>query len=133
MTKRQFEDWRGRKRLTDKGWDVQKKDAIKFNSGSETTKHLMCKTLVGQYLKQAKGYRIDSEVTHEKRGEIDIVAWKADDIISVECETDPTDKVISDKVNRYVRGTPMRECFVIPVNEMPTEMEEAYQWVANQL
>ena len=133
MTKRQYDDWRGRQRLTDAGWNVSKTDSIQFNAGSETFRHLVAKSAAAFYLKHDQGYRVDSEVTHPERGEIDILAWNADDIIAVECETAPTEEVITDKLERYYEGTPIRDVFVINVTEMPAEILPAYEWIVGEL
>jgi hypothetical protein len=80
------------------------------------------------------GYNVSFEVNHPERGEADIVAWNQDDILCVECETDPKDEVISDKLDRYVKnGSPIREMFVLNPLEMPAEWMEVYKWVDQEL
>jgi len=135
MTKREHEESTHRRELQDAGWHVIKRDSVAFNSGSETAQHAVCKMLVAHYLKHEQGYRIDSEVEHEDRGEIDIVAYGVSDepAFAVECETSPTEDVIKDKVERYVYNTPMRDVFVLNVTEMPSEIMEAYAWVSDNL
>jgi hypothetical protein len=74
------------------------------------------------------------EVAHEgDRGDIDVLAWNENDILCVECETNHEDEVISDKLDRYVKGTPVREMFHMDPLEMPAEWMEAYKWVDEQL
>jgi len=73
MTKRQEQYLAWRKELDKCGWDVTKVDSVQFNSGSETLHHLLAKTATAYILKQ-NGYRVDSEVEHPERGEIDIIA-----------------------------------------------------------
>ena len=135
MTKRNKTEYVWRNELKKCGWDVHKRDSIAFNSGSETTKHIVCKTLAAKVLKE-RDYRIDSEVVHPERGEVDIVGYPTVDglkPIAVECETAPTDDVIQDKLNRYFDGTPFSEVFVINVSDMPVDMLKAKAWVEDQL
>jgi hypothetical protein len=123
-----------RNELKRNGWDISKTDSIQFNSGSETTRHIVCKSLVGRYLKHECNLRIDSEVTHPERGEIDIVAYGEESPpFAVEVETNVTDDVTSDKLERYYEGTPLREVYILELLDMPTDWNEAYQWVAEEL
>ena len=132
MTKRKFDDWNARKELANAGWNVQKQDAVKFNGGVESLAHANLKLVVAWYLKQECGYRVDTEVEMDG-GEVDVVAWKADDIIIVECETSPTQEVISDKIDRYVKDQPPRECWILNVNNAPANIHECYAWVADEI
>jgi len=129
---RQEYDWR--KELSKHGWNVHKRDGIAWNSGSETLRHFVCKAIVAHYLKHEKGLRVDSEVAHAERGEIDVIAYGGDgNPIAVECETSPTEEIVSDKLSRYYDGTPFREVFVLNVNNMPLDIMDAYEWVHEQL
>jgi hypothetical protein len=130
--KRRYQEYADRTELEKCGWNVTK--ASKYNSGSETLQHSMCKNLVGHYLTHIKGRNVCFEATHAERGEIDVLAWGGDDApIAVECETSPVEDVVKDKIERYVHGTPIRECFVLNVNNMPTDIHEAYAWIESQL
>jgi len=129
--KRKWNDWNTRKELSREGWEVAKQDSIKFNSGSETLAHADLKLVVSWYLKQ-QGYRIDTEV-EMSNGEVDVLAWTAEDIIVVECESSPTQSVVSDKIARYVENEPPRECWVLNVNDAPQELHNRYKWVAEEL
>jgi hypothetical protein len=129
--KRKWNDWNTRKELSRAGWDVSKQDSIKFNSGSETLAHADLKLVVSWYLKQ-QGYRIDTEV-EMSNGEVDVLAWTAEDIIVVECETSPTQSIVSDKIARYVENEPPRECWVLTVEDAPQELHNRYKWVAEEL
>jgi RecB family endonuclease NucS len=134
MTKRKRDEYRARRDIQDAGWRIEQQDKVAWNSGSETARHMVCKTLAGHYLKHEQGYRIVSEVEHSDRGEIDIVAYSLDGApIAIECETSPTDEVVQDKVDRYVHGTIFRDVFVINVSEMPENIMDAYSWVSEQL
>jgi len=125
-------DYEPRKRLKRAGWDVSKPDTVSFNAGSETRAHVHLKLSVAWYLKYECGYRVDTEV-EMSHGEVDVLGYKADDIIIVECETKPTDDVVSDKINRYVEGQPPRECWVLPVEDCPADIHEAYKWIKQEL
>lgn len=134
MSKRTKDEFRQRKEIQAAGWEINQTDKVAFNSGSETARHMVCKTLVAHYLKHERGYRVDSEVEHPERGEVDIVGYgSSGQPIAVECETAPTQAVIEDKLDRYVGGTVFRECFVLDVNEMPENIMDAYTWVADNL
>lgn len=130
--KRRYQEYADRTELSKCGWNVTK--ASRYNSGSETLAHAVCKVLVGHYLTHIKGRNVCFEATHGERGEIDVLAWGNEDTpIAVECETSPTDDVINDKIDRYVKGTPIRECFVLNPNEMPENYFKAFEWIENQL
>lgn len=131
MTKRNRELYESRKILRNHDWDVS--NSSRFNSGSETLAHSVCKQVAGHYLHAELGYHIGFEVSHPERGEIDVLAWNEDDIVCVECETSPTDDVIDDKLSRYVEGTPIRDMFILNVSELPAEWSHAYKWVDEQL
>lgn len=117
--------------LQSAGWDARKETSISFNSGSETLAHAQCKFLTG-WCYHERGFRVNSEVEMDK-GEVDILAYNAEESIVVECETSPTDDVVSDKINRYVFDQPPRECFILNVNEMPLHALEGLGWVKDQL
>jgi len=130
--KRQYDEFSQRRELQNCGWDVRQKDSIAFNSGSETVKHAVCKMLVGFVLRE-QGYRVDSEVSKDGVGDIDVVGYGNKPPIAVECETSPTEEVIDDKLDRYYHNEPFRECFVLNVSEIPVDMLDAYGWVKEQL
>jgi len=132
MNKRQKDDYETRKTLERNGWKVQKQDAVKFNGGTENLPHATLKLISAWYLKQECGYRIDTEV-EMSNGEVDVLAWTAEDIIVVECETSPTEAVVSDKIARYVKDEPPRECWVLNVNDAPEERSTCYRWVSEEL
>jgi len=134
MTKNKRNEYTARKHLQIAGWNTTK--ATRYNSGSETVAHTICKTLVGHYLHHEHGYNVSFEVVHDDRGEIDVLAWGVPSRINplaVEVETSPTVETVKDKLERYVDGTPIKECYVLNVNDMPSEIMEAYEWVASQL
>jgi len=128
-----YYDWLGE--LSRHGWDCSKIDSVRFNSGSETAKHIHAKTATARVLR-LNGYRVSSEVEHPERGEVDIVAIpKCDDQkpFAVELETSPADDVIADKLERYYSGTPFVECYVINVSELPLNILEMEQHIADEL
>lgn len=131
MNKRRKDIFNHTRELKRNGWTFDKSN--RYNSGSETVAHTVCKTLAGHYLAHEHGYQVGFEVTHEDRGEIDVVAINEDEIICVECETSPTEDVVDDKLSRYVDGTLIRDMFLLNVNDMPHEWMAAYEWIDSQI
>ena len=128
-----YYDWLGE--LSRHGWNAEKADSVKFNSGSETAKHIHAKTATARVLR-LNGYRVSTEVVHPERGEIDCCAIpKSDDQrpFAVELETSPTQDVIDDKLDRYYSGTPFTECYVINVSELPLNILDMGEQIAEQL
>jgi RecB family endonuclease NucS len=122
------------RQLKDAGVDVRKHNQVRFNAGSETTKHAVCKTLVAKAL-LANGYRVDSEVDM-KHGTVDILGWgNADRLVYViELETSPTAEVKEDKLQRYVHQQPgIDDMLLVNVSQMPVNMLEALDYVADSL
>ena len=121
------------RRLHDAGIPVNKQSQIRFNSGSETLKHKIAKTVVAHVVQQ-HDYRVDSEVEIANAGVVDIVAWGLSDRLTyaIEVETSPTQGTLQDKANRYVRG-PIDDMLSINVTEMPTNYLEAQQYVREEL
>ncbi len=134
MTKRQRDEYTDRADLQDCGWQVEKTDSIKFNGGSETTRHVCLKAIAGHVLRD-HGYRVSSEVEHDQHGEIDVLAYAGDgDPFAVEIETNPHEATVTSKINRYVRSNDViRECFILAADQAPTEFEAARDWVEDQL
>jgi len=116
------------------GVDLQQHNQIRFNSGSETWRHVICKAAVA-YIGQANGYWVSSEVD-AKWGEIDVLLWGHPDrmTIAVEVETSPTEAVKEDKIQRYVRKQPgIDEMYLVNVSEMPVDMMHALDYVSDSL
>ncbi len=134
MTKRQRDEYQDRADLQDAGWAVEKRDAIAFNGGSETTRHVALKAIAGKVLRD-HDYRVSSEVTHEDYGEIDVLGYGGDGPpFAVEIETNPNREVVDSKLDRYVRSNDViRECFVLPAEDAPSGFEAAYEWVDGRL
>jgi len=134
MSLQQRNERTGRAELQSAGWDITKRDAIAFNAGSETPEHKLCKLAVADVLHD-RGYRIDSEVEMGE-GEVDIVGYANPDRINpiaVECETNPDDETVDDKLSRYWENEPIAECYILPVEEMPTGIHEAITWAESEL
>lgn len=134
-TKREkvYYDWL--QSLSQAGWNADKTDSIKFNSGSETHLHMHAKLATAALLK-ANGYRIDTEVEHPERGEIDVVAIPTQDDqkpFAVELEHSPTQEVVEDKLSRYFEGTPFTEVFVINLTRTPMEIVELKEHIRSEL
>ena len=134
MTKRQQREYTQRKDLQRAGWNIQKRDAVAFNGGSETLEHACLKMVVAKLLRD-RGYRISSEVLHDTHGEIDVLAYAGDgQPFAVELETNPTEETVSSKLERYVFSNDViRECFILPVEDAPDTFGEAYEWVEGKL
>jgi len=119
--------------LKDWSVEVDKTNSIEFNSGSETSTHVLAKVIVG-HLGVTNGYRVSSEVRCPK-GEIDVVLFGHPDRLSyaVELEHSPTAEVKESKLERYVLSTPLDELCLININNLPKDRFEAVAWVADQL
>lgn len=128
------ENWHEYRDLQNAGWDVQKQNQIRLNSGSESVKHAVAKILVA-LVGHNDGYRISSEVEHKDRGEIDMLLYGVPDrlTLAVECETSPTMEVVEDKVSRYVDGTPVDDMALVNLSEMPLNMLDAFAYVQAEL
>lgn len=121
--------------LSQAGWDADKVDAVKFNTGSETAKHQHAKVATAHILRDA-GYRIDTEVVHPERGEIDLIAIPTKDSqepFAVEFETSPTPEKTQDKLERYYEGTPFTECYIVHLSEVGTDVIEMRKDIQMQL
>jgi len=134
LTKAQVEEYR---RLKDSGVALSKHNQIQFNEGSETSKHICAKSLTG-LLGIRNGYRVDSEVPIETRdytGETDVLLWGHPDRLTyaVECESSPTQEVKSRKVEKYVSQTAIDDILFVNVTELPTDMMDAFDTIADNL
>jgi hypothetical protein len=132
MTKRQQELWKQRKTLADSGWNVQKRDSVHFNEGSETLNHAELKLVTCWYLKHELDYRVDTEVALDA-GEVDVLAYNADDIIVVEIETNADRATITDKIKRYITDQPPRDMFVVDPTEAPSKLMDRYEFVKGEI
>jgi len=134
LSKAQTREYR---RLKDSGVDVSKHNQIRFNEGSETSKHICAKSLVG-LLGIRNGYRVDSEVEVQTRnfsGEIDTLIWGHPERLTyaVECESSPMRETISRKVDQYVSETAVDDLQVINVTTLPQDMTDALGEIATEL
>jgi len=127
-------EYSDRKMLQSAGFEVNKRDAIALSYGSETLRHLVCKTFVVQHLR-GLGYRVDSEVQMDRGGRVDVIGYGAEGrhVIGVEVETGLTDAVRESKIEQYYAGTPLSELFFLEVNDMPDDIREAYEWVCAEI
>jgi hypothetical protein len=132
MTKRQQALWKQRKELADSGWNVEKRDSVHFNEGSETLTHAELKLVTCWYLKHELDYRVDTEV-ELNAGEVDVLAYNTEDIIVVEIETNADRATITDKIKRYITDEPPRDIFVIDPVEAPSELMARCEFVANKI
>jgi len=130
---RVYSSWR--RTLKQAGWDVERYDSVKFNSGSETAKHMHAKMAGAHILKNA-GYRVDTEVVHPERGEVDLAAIPTKESqrpYVIEFETNPTPSTTADKVERYIKDTPFTECYVVNLSEVGTDVIEMRKDIQMQL
>lgn len=132
MTKREKALWTQRKELAHSGWNVEKRDSVHFNAGSETLNHAELKMIACWYLKHGLDYRVDTEVMMES-GEVDVLAYSEDDIIVVEIETNPDRATITDKIKRYITDQPPRDMFVLDPTEAPSELMDRYEYVKGEI
>ena len=101
--------------LQSAGWTIHtQRNHIATNDGSETDEHLLYKLAALQVLTDA-GYRVASEAEHDERGEIDILGYghPERDIVAIEIERGADQDTIDDKLDRYVNGTPITECYIV--------------------
>ena len=134
MNRRQKDEYDDRTALQRAGWSVEKTDSLKFNSGSETIHHQGVKLATCHVLHE-QDYRIDTEVTHPEFGEIDVLAYAGDgQPFAVECETNLTDDVKSDKLDRYVYSNDViRDCLFLEVSDAPDGLDALVEWVSGEL
>jgi len=128
------ENWAEYRELQTAGWSVTKTNQIRFNGGSESEKHIAVKSLVGLAGKEA-GYRVSSEVTHQHRGEIDVLLFGCPDrlTLAVEAEHNQTDDVVADKLDRYVMGTPIDDMVVLDLDDMHPNVNHCYGYIKQVL
>lgn len=126
------DEYRARRELQDCDIRVRQDDSVEFNSGSETQKHYLAKCAAAWVLHE-RGYRLNSEVVIPN-GEIDIIGYNGpdNDCIAVETETSPTEDVVTEKLDKYLIG-PIRDVFIINVNEVPTDFIEAVEYIRNEI
>lgn len=138
MTKRQYDEYSQRRELEAAGWRVQQRDSIAFNSGAESQNHYQTKAAAAWVLHQ-NNYRVDSEVeitdNQQTIGEVDLLGYgRGDgDIIVVECEQNPTQEIIKDKLEKYYHNQPPREVFVLSVEDCPSDFSESITWVQDEI
>lgn len=120
--------------LKNAGVEVSDTNQIQFNAGSETIPHFVGKALVG-YVAQLNGFRVSSEVETE-HGEIDVLLYGNTDRLTyaVEVENNPRQEVVGSKLERYVhRHPPVDDLIMINAGEIPLDMIQAANYVAEQL
>lgn len=92
--------------------------------------------LAAAVLLKTNGYRIDTEVEHPERGEVDVVAIPTQDDqkpFAVELEHSPTRETVKDKLSRYFDGTPFVECYVINLNRAPMDIVDLKEHIKTEL
>jgi len=139
MTKRDKEVRNQLRELQDNGWNLNNpgrvpKNHIAYNDGMETTTHRVLKAIAGGVLVD-KGFRVAGEVSHEQRGEIDVVGYghESRQPIAVEVEHSPSEDVIRDKLSRYVDATPIREMFVVDPDAHALPVMQSYEQIKHEL
>jgi len=135
LSKAQVREYR---ELADSGVQVRRNNNIRPNTGSETARHLLIKSLVAHVGLEAR-YRVDSETPVETDSAtdsaIDVLLWGHDSRLTyaVEVETSPLPEVVESKVDKYVHQTAVDDMLVLNVAECPEDMTDAYGWVASEL
>lgn len=135
MTKRQKARYERVRELQSAGWQVTKGNAIRPNHGSETASHWQAKAAVA-YVLEDRGLGYSSEVEHEETGATIDVLWHGPEDgspVAIEVETNPTDGVVSEKLEQYVYGEPMRDMFLLDVDGCPEKFTEAVAWAEDGL
>lgn len=135
MTKRQHDRYERLRELQSAGWQVTKGNAIRPNSGSETQSHWQAKAAVA-YVLEDRGLGYSSEVTNDETGATIDILWHgpADGSpVAIEVETKPTRDVISEKIEKYVTGEPVRDVFILAVEDCPDNFTEAVEWAEEEL
>jgi len=130
---RQEYDWR--KELSQHGWNVRKRDAVSFNSGSETARHQHAKLATCRVLKH-NDYRVDTEVTKQGAGDVDCAAIPTQDDqkpFVVELEHSPTTDTVASKLERYYENEPWVECYVLNLNNAPLNCIDLEMHIADEL
>jgi len=135
LSKPQVREYR---QLKDSGVDVEDTNRVRYNEGSETSRHICAKSLAG-LVAIRNGYRIDSEVpvANDKTddGEIDTLIWGHDSRLTyaVELEHSPTEQVKAEKLEKYVRYTAVADLQLLNLNKCPHDMTDALDWIADEL
>jgi len=135
MTKRDSTFYEHYHALENAGWNVQKENQVRFNSGAETNAHFIAKALSAR-VGQMHGYSVASEVVHPDYGEIDILLFGNPErqTYAVETETSPTKDVVNDKVERYVYSTDViDDLILINVSDLPLNRIDAEDWITGEL
>ena len=120
--------------LQDAGWQVDSSPAVRFNGGSEGTPHFASKALTA-HVARKRGYCVDTEVEHERHGEIDVLLYSHDRLnIAVELENDPTDDDLQDKKERYVDSNAVIEDIImINVGSLPANVLDMRDRICTEL
>lgn len=123
----QFQEYRA---LKNAGWDFDKGSYIKFNSGSESLKHIVAKSIAGHVALNA-GYTVASEVETKHGHEADILAYGCEgrQPIVIDLENDYTEEVAKEKRGLYSIG-PIREPWIINLDNWQNNDPE---WLANHI
>jgi len=130
MNKADIKEYR---RLKDAGWEIDKEQSVKFNGGSESDAHAVCKLLACIVCRDA-GYRVDTEVVGE-HGEADIVAYHPERTnLCIEIETNADRATVMDKKGRYVDSNDgINEIFVLDPLDMSTEAPVVKETIKREL
>lgn len=125
------------KRLNDlqrNGVQVRKSSDIRFNSGSETGQHIVCKALAGHVMQQA-GWVVNGEVEIEGQGDVDVLAWGRQGYLdwAIEVETSPPEGIQEKYLEQYIYPTPINDLVILNCNDMPSNFTDALAWVSDQL
>lgn len=121
------------RQLKNSGVSVQKRNQVRFNAGSETSKHVVGKALAAKVCLDM-GYRVSSEV-EVPNGEIDIVAYGHPERLSyaIEIEHSINKETKDSKLQRYVYETAIDDMILIEANDIPENILDALGFIKEEL
>lgn len=134
MNKRDYDRRQRYRELQNTGWQVTIENNLRPNDGSESFEHYMAKAVTCHIL-EGRGLGYSTEVEHNHRGEIDVLWHGPEDgaALAIEIQDDMSDETLSDKLDRYVHGTPIRDMLVINLDDLPEDMIDWRQHIKTEL
>ena len=121
------------KALQSRGYQIEKADSIKPNTGSETDKHLHAKAACARVLWN-NGFRVSTEVKHEKGHILDVLGYGAPGRypIGIELETGLDEQTATSYRELYYVDC-MREIYCVDVSSLSWDCREMATQIAKTL